>query len=665
MKKTYLIFTFTIFNYFSALMAQKITSFSPIYAKPGDIVTIKGTGFNATTANNVVFFGATRATVTAASTTSITATVPIGATYAPITLLNTGTSLTTFSASKFIPAFSPAKTSLSTKDFLPKEDITATGSRPISVAIGDLDGDGKPDLVVANYSAAVLVFRNTSSKGTLGSSSFASSIDYTSLMIATSLALGDLDSDGKLDLVVTNALMNKVLVFRNTSSIGDISFEPYVEFETGNNPYSVAIDDLDGDGKADIAVANKTANTVSVLHNTSNVGNIATNSFEYKVDFKAGQGAISLATSDIDGDGKSDLVVANSIGNTVSVLRNTTINGSINTSSFAAPIDFITGANPYSVAIGDLDGDGKPDLTVANNLSNSVSVLRNTSIVGSITTSSFANKVDFVTGVNPRSISIGDLNGDGKLDLAVANSSSNSVSVLRNISNSGISFATKVDFATGISSRTVGIGDLDGDSKPDLAVANYSSSTISLLRNADFVLPTVLDNFTVEELNGKIILRFQTHSEINSDYISVEHSTDAFTFSSIDKLNAIGSNIAISNYTFTHSNPLAGTNYYRLKQVDKDGSFQYSEVKTINLNVNRTIIAKVYPNPTRNILNVQLDKLTGNASAELTDLLGKSVIKRSLNKGNNLIDITYLQKGTYIISVITNEEKFSRTVVIE
>ena len=108
----------------------------------------------------------------------------------------------------------------------------------------------------------------------------------------------------------------------------------------------------------------------------------------------------SVAIGDIDGDGKSDLAVANYNSNTVSVFRNISTSGSISTSSFATKVDFATGSYPFSVAIGDIDGDGKSDLAVANYNSNTVSVFRNTSTSGH-TTSSFATKVDFGTGSYP------------------------------------------------------------------------------------------------------------------------------------------------------------------------------------------------------------------------------------------------------------------------
>jgi sugar lactone lactonase YvrE/predicted Fe-Mo cluster-binding NifX family protein len=487
-----------------------ITGFSPTSAKPGDVVTLMGTNFNTTPNNNIVFFGATRASVTAASNTSITVTVPSGATYAPITLLNTGTSLAASSLRNFTPTYSPAKTSLTATDFQAKQDF-ATGSFPEYISIGDLDGDGRPDLVVANSGSNTFsVYRNTSSSGSIGAGSFAAKVDFATGSEPKSIAIGDLDGDGRPDLVVANSGSNIVSVYRNTSSSGSISagsFAAKVDFVTGSFPSSVAIDDLDGDGKLDLIVANAGSNTVSVFRNTASISSIVSGSFAAKVDFATGSFPRSVAIGDLDGDGKLDLIVANAGSNTVSVFRNTASSSSIVLGSFATKVDFATGTSPYSVAIGDLDGDDKPDLIVANLNSKTVSVIRNTSTSGSIVSGSFATNIDFATGSFPRSVAIGDLDGDSKLDLVISNIASNiaynTVSVIRNISIKGSinsdSFAAKVDLASGDNSPSVAIGDLDGDGKPDLAVVNYGSNTVSILRNADTRVLLNLPNSTLFE----------------------------------------------------------------------------------------------------------------------------------------------------------------------
>jgi len=137
--------------------------------------------------------------------------------------------------------------------------------------------------------------------------------------------------------------------------------------------------------------------------------------------------------------------------------------------SFAAAVNYATGSGPYSVTSGDFDGNGQLDLAVANVNSDTVSVLRNTG------TGTFAAAFNYAAGSNPYSVTSGDFDGDGQLDLAVANTGSNDVSVLR--------FAATVNYATGSRPRSVTSGDFDGDDQLDLAVANISSNTVSVLRN--------------------------------------------------------------------------------------------------------------------------------------------------------------------------------------
>jgi gliding motility-associated-like protein len=458
-----------------------ISNFSPTSGPIGTSVTITGTNFDATAANNIVFFGATRATVTAATITSLTVTVPAGAAYQPISVLNVSTAKIGYSVAPFATTFAPTKYSIATTDFSGNVDFTA-GTIPVYVAIGDLDGDGKPDLAVINKNDnTVSVWRNTSTTGTI---TFSSKVDFATGTTPTSVAIGDLDGDGKRDLTITNSGSNTVSVLRNTATSGTItagSFAAKVDFATGSSPTNVAIGDLDGDGKRDLAVTNSGSNTVSVLRNTATSGTITTGSFAGKVDFTTGTTPNSVAIGDLDGDSKPDLAITNSGSASVSIFLNTSTSGAITTSSFSGKVDFATGTIPNSVAIGDLDGDSKPDLAVANSGSASVSVFLNTSTSGSI---AFATQANFTTGTTPFSVAIGDLDGDGKPDLAVANSGSNTVSVLRNTSTSGsITFASKVDFTTGTTPNSVAIGDIDGNGKSELAVINAGSASISVLRN--------------------------------------------------------------------------------------------------------------------------------------------------------------------------------------
>ena len=486
------------FIFASILFAQPtIINLSPVSGAVGTAVTITGTNFSSTIVNNIVWFGGVKAIVTSATATSLTTTVPVGATHSPIRVLVNG--LIAESPKAFNITFTGGV--ISTASIAPKVDFS-TGSYPSSVSIGDLDGDGKLDMAVVNYSSNTLsVYRNTSATGSITSSSFGAKVDFATGDNPSSVSIGDLDGDGKLDMAVENRGANTVSVFRNTSTSGSItssSFATKVDFVTGSLPSGVSLGDIDGDGKLDMAVVNSTSQTVSVFRNTSTSGTIDANSFATKVDFATGVNSNRVSIGDLDGDGKLDMAVTDYNSNTVSVFRNTSTSGSITTSSFAPKVDFATGLGPSSVSIGDLDGDGKLDMAVVNWSSNTVSVYRNTSTSGSITSSSFEAKIDFVTGLGPRNVSIGDLDGDGKLDMAVVNIDANTVSVFRNTSATGSitssSFGAKVDFATGVSPISVSLGDLDGDGKLDMAVANHSSNTVSVFRNIG--LPPTITNIS-------------------------------------------------------------------------------------------------------------------------------------------------------------------------
>src|SRR5206468_819111 len=179
--------------------------------------------------------------------------------------------------------------------------------------------------------------------------------------------------------------------------------------------------------------------------------------------FDVGSNPISVAIGDLNGDGKPDLAAANPNTNTVSVLLGS------GEGSCGGKTDFGTGGSPYSVAMGDLNGDGKPDVAGANSGVFPFSVSTVSVLLGN-GDGSFGVKTDFGTGESPYSVAIGDLNADGKPDLAVADASSNTVSVL--LGNGDGSFGVKADFGTGIGPFSVAIADVNDDGKPDLATAD-------------------------------------------------------------------------------------------------------------------------------------------------------------------------------------------------
>jgi hypothetical protein len=279
-----------------------------------------------------------------------------------------------------------------------------------------------------------------------------------------SVAVGDFNGDGKLDLAVANYGSNTVSVLLGK---GDGSFLPAQSYSAGSYPHAVAVGDFNGDGIPDLAVADG-AGTVSIL-----LGN-GDGTFRAPVSFAAGKVPASVAVGDFNGDGLPDLAVANegSVPNyndsSVSVLLG---NGD---GSFQAAVNYAAGKDPKAVAVGDFNGDGTPDLAVANFLSNTVSVLLGNG------DGSFLPAINSPAGSSPWSVAVADFNGDGAADLAVADDGC--VRVLLG-NGDGTFQTTLISYLAGSWLRSVEVGDFNGDGAADLAVANYYSKDVSILLN--------------------------------------------------------------------------------------------------------------------------------------------------------------------------------------
>lgn len=452
-----------------------ITSFTPASGSVGTTVTIFGTHFSTTPVNNIVHFGAGKATVSAATSTSLTVVVHAGATFEPITI--TTNNLTGFSNKPFTVIFPGGSTAFNANSFSPKIDSAASTSFGITTA--DLDNDGKPDLAIVNATSdKVSIFRNT---GSIGSIALANKIDYATGSFPLNIAAGDLDGDGKPELIVVNLQSYNISVFKNNSTPGTISFSSKTDYQTGDQPRNVAIADIDNDGKPDLVVANNGSGSVSVFINTSTPGNV---SFTSQLTFYTGSQSLpfDVAVADLDGDNKPDVAVTGQSG-LINILRNTSAGGAV---SFATPIYVDFGWSARSISIADLDGDGKPDIILANSSNNAVSIFKNLSSVGNV---SLAPKLNYITNNGstdyPTKVSIADMNGDGKPDIvALFGNALNSFSILKNTANSGtISFAARADYTTNGSADAIAISDLDGDGKPDMAIASFNLGAVSLIRN--------------------------------------------------------------------------------------------------------------------------------------------------------------------------------------
>ncbi len=329
------------------------------------------------------------------------------------------------------------------------------GNRARSVAVGDFNGDGLPDIAVAGLSSNeinVLLSCASTTKNCVNG--FLPAVNYAVSGAPMSIVTADVNGDGNLDLLVTSAGGNAVSLFvgngvgtfasRKCSSRGLCS--------TGIGPIAIAVGNFMGKAKeVDMVVVNSASNTISVM-----LGN--GRNFNAPRNYSVGHGPTSVAVADVNGDGFQDLVVTNGTDNTVSILLGNGKGG------FTAQTPVAVGTTPVSVAIADFNGDHVPDLAVANSTGNNVSILLG---VGNGT---FQPATNIAAGQYPQSVAIGDFNGDGHFDLAVADGAGNNVTIL--LGNGNGTFQPGVQYASGAKTVFALVADVNGDNKQDLVVVN-------------------------------------------------------------------------------------------------------------------------------------------------------------------------------------------------
>jgi hypothetical protein len=443
----------------------------------GFALTVNGTGF---VSGSVVHWNGSALVTTFVSASRLTASVPASdiakASTASVTVVSPGPGGGT-SNNVFFPIGLPL-TNLAFGGA-----TFGAGSGPRSVATGDFNGDGKLDLVVPDpKSGDVSILLG------IGNGAFRPTASYAVGQGASTqvfqVTVGDFNGDGKLDFVVSDYDDNYVSVFLGN---GDGTFQAAVNYNVGTNPTSVAVADLNGDGKLDIVVSNQNCangggpcvtGTVSIL-----LGN-GDGTFQTHVDVDAGLDPNWVAVGDVNGDGKLDLAVVDGQGNSqTSAVLVLLGNGN---GTFQTPVSYPLNTNAASGVTADFNHDGKLDLAVADNIG-LVSILLGNG------DGTFQPRVDYSAGSFPwGGIGIGDFNGDGNVDLAVANSGSNTVSIF--LGNSNGTFQPQVQTSTGPVPQGVGVGDFNRDGALDFAVPNYNGNTVSILLQATNVtlLPTSL-----------------------------------------------------------------------------------------------------------------------------------------------------------------------------
>jgi hypothetical protein len=334
------------------------------------------------------------------------------------------------------------------------------GAKPLGVAVADLNGDGIPDIVVANFhdvtgSVSVLLGK--------GDGTFESAKSFATGLGPLFPVIADVNGDGKPDIITGNYYAGSVSVLLGN---GDGTFQPQTEIAVGTNPAFVSVADINGDSKPDLLVPNFGDGTVSVF-----LGN-GDGTFQPQSVIPSGPGTFAVQAVDLNGDGKLDLVTANRGDDSLGVRLG---NGN---GTFGPETTVAVGATPYALAVADLNGDGKPDVVALNRDDDTVSVLLGNG------DGTFQPQEVLPVGQHPLTLQIADVNRDGKPDILVANADDNTVSVLLGLGDGTFSSPASATAATGKRPVLFAVGDLNGDGIPDIVTADSAAGTVSVLLGA-------------------------------------------------------------------------------------------------------------------------------------------------------------------------------------
>ncbi|MBX2956986.1 MAG: VCBS repeat-containing protein [Cyclobacteriaceae bacterium] len=495
------------------LTPPSISGISDTSGKPGSILTITGNNFATNSDDNLVYFGGVLATISSVSTTQLVVTIPTGATYDYIKIVNKVTGLTTSSANPFVPTFNDGGRIIAAS-FKPKIEIPTSSDNMLSMKVADIDGDGWNDLVITETSNTVSIFRNKGTGNDLTADSFENKVTLSGGGNQTGLFIADADGDGRLDIITgfSNGFQKSFATFRNTSSPGTISFET-VELWPGlvySGITSEAID-IDGDGLVDLIGQHQNGSAAPdfwVAQNISTPGNIE---FGAPVGFFgsfAVDAGVNVTAGDLNGDGKPDVLIKYGFGGSFAIAQNTSTPGVI---SFGPPIAF-SRSSYGRLVIGDFNNDGKNDIAVRHGFFNDDIILfMNNDTDGALTASDFSTQViidsELFAGGN---ISVADVNGDGRPDFVLTDGTY--FGVFENVYMGGVFNANA--FVPAYLVGTEGawlneappvIADLNGDGQPEIIV--YVTATnpraFAIYENINAQAPVISLN-TITPLSGPI-----------------------------------------------------------------------------------------------------------------------------------------------------------------
>jgi gliding motility-associated-like protein len=461
----------------------------------GEYITISGSGFSTTITNLSVHFGAAKGTIIHSTEYSIEVLAPAGAIYSPISVTNLVSKATGYSRDYFNLAFN-GKTFEESRI---KQSLKIPEDKELfDLCNCDFNGDGLNDVVATNNTDDVGSTSITAYQNSTQTSEYEikfQKINDPNLNTgkgARNIVCGDLDGDGKPELVVGKGGGNadRIYIFKNVSTTS-IKFNTPItvllsENVTNSTTRRLKIHDIDKDGKPDIIMSDQGKGNIYIFQNKSTASAIDFPSSARQVIPSGAGSLVGLDVSDLNGDNKPE-IVCNSDKSDVFILQNKSVPGTI---AMDAPQKItISGATLVNMKIGDLDNDGDKDIVITN-LVNNIFILVNN---GNSTTYTFSTIKLIETGRAPWGLDLGDINGDGLTDIIVATTDAGEklTMLINTSSGTTLSYAAYYVGNTDISFNT-NISDFSGDAKPDIAYLDRKANEIIFMRNLHCVNSDIL-----------------------------------------------------------------------------------------------------------------------------------------------------------------------------
>jgi hypothetical protein len=517
----------------------------------------------------------------------------------------------------------------------------ATDGSPEGVAVGDFNGDGIPDIAVANTGGNTVSILLGNGDGTFTL--------HSTIAIAgpVMIAVADFNGDGKLDLVVTCGSCASLsgIPYAGIASFlgnGDGTFTLKYTFTnpSGGSPGAIVVGDFNGDGKPDIAYVSNISYPVTLVHGYVEVflGNGDGTFTQKSVPLSAASVTYpSLAVGDFNGDGKLDLVVTDHTNSKAYILLGK------GDGTFTLKSTLTTGMWPDNPAVGDFNGDGIPDLAIANYESGG-----EIQIFLGKGDGTFTLKSTSAIGAGLQDIAIADFNEDGKLDIAAVNYATNTMSIL--LGNGDGTFSLTSSIATGSRPVMIVAGDFNGDGWPDLAVTNEGGNSVSIFLSGGVYNTTT--NLVVSPTSGASGGTFSLTATIT---VPAGNPTGTVTF--YDGATNLGSASVASKTANINTTALLSVGIHSISAVYSGNSdFYASTSNTVPVTISKANSATAIAGPNINFgqnepVSVAVTP-SGNANGTPTGTVAcyegsTNDGTATLSSGNGLVNISGLTVGSH------------------